>query len=86
MVRLRYCRIGVALIITKLVVLQGHHNYVMIQFVWRAITKSRNFIIALKIGKSKIFGFFHFEGKYQFYCTRLVYSSTTETVVFASKV
>ena len=52
----------------------------------RATTISRDFIIALKIGKSKILGFSHFEGKYQFYCTRLVYINKAETVIFASKV
>ena len=51
-----------------------------------AITKSRDFIIALKIRKSKIFGFSHFEGKYQFHWTRQVYINKAETVVFASKV
>ena len=61
-------------------------TYSKVQFVWRAITKSRDLIITLKIGKSKIFGFSHIEGKYQFYCTRLAYISKAKTVVFASKV
>ena len=75
--------IGVALIIKKLVVLKV--AYSKVQLVWRAITKLRDFIIAFKIGKSQIFGFSHFEGKYQYYCVRLAYNSKAETVVFASK-
>ena len=43
-------------------------------------TESRNLIFALKIVKS------HFEGKYQFYCTRPAYIIKDETIVFAFKV
>ena len=48
-------------------------SYSKVQFVWRATKKSCDLIIALKIGKIKIFGFSHFEGKYQCYCTCLAY-------------
>ena len=48
------------------------------------MSKSRDLNIALKIAKSKIFGFSRFEGKYQFSCARLAYISKAELVVFAS--